>query len=127
MTAAGEPMVPTSCLWPEHHSQERPFRYPLGALDPDGGIWSGAPFRLIGSDLMGRPPTEHFDFDAGSDGGRKEAQFPVVRQAMEKDVMIKDCRPSACAVSYWRLRNMPTALVDSTTSEQDSFNRGKTR
>ncbi len=25
-----------------------------------------------------------------TDGGRKEAQFPVVRQAMEKDIMIKD-------------------------------------
>jgi hypothetical protein len=31
-----------------------------------------------------------------------------------------------CAVSYWLLRNIPTALIESTTSEQDSFNHRKT-
>jgi uncharacterized membrane protein YkgB len=47
-----------------------------------------------------------------TDGGRKEAQFPVVRQAMEKDIMIKDFNVSEKGHgSYWLLGILRWVMV----------------
>ena len=43
-----------------------------------------------------------------TDGGRKEAQFPVVRQAMEKDSMIKDFNVSFCCAAFGRYWHFAT-------------------
>ncbi len=49
---------------------------------------------------------------AMADGGRKEAQFPVVRQAMEKDIMIKDFNVSEKGHgSYWLLGILRWVMV----------------
>jgi hypothetical protein len=47
-----------------------------------------------------------------TDGGRKEAQFPVVRQAIEKDIMIKDFNVSEKGHgSYWLLGILRWVMV----------------
>jgi uncharacterized membrane protein YkgB len=49
---------------------------------------------------------------SGTDGGRKEAQFPEVRQGMEKDIMIKDFNVSEKGHgSYWLLGILRWVMV----------------
>src|SRR5439155_12106522 len=56
--------------------------------------------------------TDHRLENRETDGGRKEAQFPVVRQAMEKDIMIKDFNVSEKGHgSYWLLGILRWVMV----------------
>jgi uncharacterized membrane protein YkgB len=62
--------------------------------------------------LLRRISSRSSPLKPGSDGGRKQAQFPVVRQAMERDIMIKDFNVSEKGHgSYWLLGILRWVMV----------------